>query len=274
MYSAVKKLLLSLSCIGWAAYSVAQVPEVDQSCDRLTATGNPEYPPYLWQSPEEPGRLVGANALIFDEISERLGVPIDLIFVGPWSRSQEEVRAGRVDLMAGAFLTLPRLEYMDYVYPAFLMTRSVVWTRRQTDLGYADRADLIPHRGSTVIHNSFGQAFDQYMAQNLRIEPVASLEQAFRMLAQSRVDYVLYEDYPGQAYANRLGLNQQLQSLEPPVSQEALYLGVSHRSACNTGQLRGRLAQIMLELEQEGFNHQALERGLMLWQEQNPQNSN
>lgn len=272
MSTAVKKLLLSLPLsIFWAALSVAQSSvEVSQTCDRLTATGNPEYPPYLWQSPDDAGRLIGANALIFEEISDRLGVPIDLVYVGPWSRSQEEVRAGRVDLMAGAFLTLPRLEYMDYIYPAFFMTRSVVWTRRQSDLGYSDRSDLIPHRGSTVINNSFGQVFDQYMAQNLRIEPVASLQQAFRMLAQSRVDYVLYEDFPGIAYATRLGLDQQLQRLEPPVSQEALYVGVSHRSECNTGYLRGRIAKIMIELEQEGFNKQALEQGLMLWQEQNP----
>lgn len=271
MHSAVKKLLVFLLPLYWATFGVAQVQQTSQTCDRLTATGNPEYPPYLWQSPDDPRRLIGANALIFEEISKRLGVPIDLIFVGPWSRSQEEVRAGRVDLMAGAFLTLPRLEYMDYIYPAFLTTRSVVWTRQQTDLGYSERSDLIPHRGSTVINNSFGQVFDQYMVQNLRIEPVASLEQAFRMLAQSRVDYVLYEDFPGQAYATRLGLDQQLHSLEPPVSQEALFLGVSHRSECNTGYLRGRITQIMTELDREGFNEQALKQGLALWQEQNPQ---
>ncbi|MHA7879325.1 MAG: substrate-binding periplasmic protein [Saccharospirillum sp.] len=240
------------------------------ACEGLTATGNPEYPPYLWQSPDNPRRLIGANALIMEEVSKRLGVPIDLVYVGPWSRSQEEVRAGRIDLMAGAFFTLPRVEYMDYVQPAFLTTRSVVWSRQLTEFDYQGRDDLQSLRGATVINNSFGQVFDQYMRQNLQIESVSSLEQAFRMLAQNRVDYVLYEDFPGRAYAARLGLDRQLRSLEPPVSEESLFLGISHRSQCNNGHLRGRLTQIMTELEREGFNQAALERGLALWREQNP----
>ena len=31
-------------------------------CERLVATGNPEYPPYLWRDPQNPKQLIGANA--------------------------------------------------------------------------------------------------------------------------------------------------------------------------------------------------------------------
>ena len=30
-------------------------------CRHLTATGNPEYPPYLWRDPDNPALLIGAN---------------------------------------------------------------------------------------------------------------------------------------------------------------------------------------------------------------------
>src|SRR5262245_36653584 len=93
-------------------------------CERLVATGNPEYPPYLWRDPEDPKRLIGANADLLKQIAKELGLKVDVLYTGPWSRAQDEVRTGRVDLLAGAFLTLPRLETMDYIHPAFLETES------------------------------------------------------------------------------------------------------------------------------------------------------
>lgn len=91
-------------------------------CERLVATGNPEYPPYLWRDPQNPQKLIGANADLLQHLAKELGVVVDIIYTGPWSRAQDEVRTGRVDLIAGAFLTLPRLDVMDYVHPAFYFT--------------------------------------------------------------------------------------------------------------------------------------------------------
>lgn len=245
--------------------TVAATGDEGLQCDRLVATGNPEYPPYLWQRPDDPRSLMGANQLILDEISERLGIPIDLIYTGPWSRAQEEVRAGRVDLMAGAFLTLPRLEYMDYIQPSFLTTRSVVWKRRQVEMEYRKWSDLENSSGSTVINNSFGQAFDSYAREQLNIEPVSSLNQAFRMLVQGRVDYVLYEEYPGEAIAEAMNLSQRIEHLDPPISREELFLTVSHRSRCNTPAFRKSLSDVMQAIVHEGIPEQAVLSGLAAW---------
>jgi polar amino acid transport system substrate-binding protein len=95
-------------------------------CERLVATGNPEYPPYLWRDPQNPQQLIGANADLLQHLANELGVAVEIIHTGPWSSAQDEVRTGRVDLMVGAFLTLPSLEVMDYVHPAFFHTPSVV----------------------------------------------------------------------------------------------------------------------------------------------------
>jgi len=73
----------------------------DDACRRLTATGNPEYPPYLWRDPQNPQQLVGANADLLKYLGEQLGLDIEVVYGGPWSRAQEEVRTGRIDLLAG-----------------------------------------------------------------------------------------------------------------------------------------------------------------------------
>lgn len=237
-------------------------------CERLVATGNPEYPPYLWRDPQNPQQLIGANADLLKHLADELGVVIDVIYTGPWSRAQNEVRTGRVDLIAGAFLTLPRLDHMDYVHPAFYLTPSVVWVREDEAFPYSGWQDLQGYTGDTLVGNSFGQQFDAYAKANLTLEGVSSLTQAFQKLLLGRTDYVLYERYPGLALAETLGMEDDVRMLEPPISSEGLYLTLSHNSACNDPWLRGQLAKKMTELSTDGLPEALLQRNLQLWKEQ------
>lgn len=237
-------------------------------CERLVATGNPEYPPYLWRDPQSPGHLIGANADLLTQIGEQLGVKIEIIYTGPWSRAQDEVRTGRVDLLAGAFLTLPRLESMDYVHPAFFQTPSVVWVRKGQAFPYGSWDDLRGRTGGTLVNNSFGQQFDTFAKANLSLENVPSLTQAFQKLLLGRTEYVLYERYPGVALADTLGMQADLETLEPPISSEGLYLTLSHDSACNEPWLRGQLAKKMTELTAAGLPETLLQRNLERWKAQ------
>lgn len=78
------------------------------------------YPPYLWRDPQDPKRLIGANAdLLVARLGKELGVRIDVLYKKPWEKAQEEVTSGDADLLAGAYLTLARLGSMDYVHPPF-----------------------------------------------------------------------------------------------------------------------------------------------------------
>ncbi|WP_394233581.1 substrate-binding periplasmic protein [Pseudomonas anguilliseptica] len=237
-------------------------------CERLVATGNPEYPPYLWRDPQNPQQLIGANADLLQHLAKELGVVVDIIYTGPWSRAQDEVRTGRVDLIAGAFLTLPRLDVMDYVHPAFYFTPSVVWVHRGAEFPYAGWDDLRNRTGDTLVNNSFGQTFDAYAKDNLTLEGVASLTQAFQKLLLGRTDYVLYERYPGQALADSLGMQDDLLVLDPPISSEGLYLTLSHNSACNDAWLRGMLAKKMNEAIASGLPDVLLQRNLQRWKDQ------
>lgn len=234
-------------------------------CERLVATGNPEYPPYLWRDPENPKRLIGANADLLKRIAQEIGVKVDILYTGPWPRAQDEVRTGRVDLIAGAFLTMPRLETMDYVHPPFLETQSVVWVKRDKAFPYSGWDDLREHTGGTLVKNSFGEAFDRYAKENLSLEEVPSLTQAYQKLLLERTDYVLYERYPGLVLADTLGMADDLVALEPPISSEGLYLTLSHNSACNDPWLRGQLAKKMTELVAAGVPGALLQNNLERW---------
>lgn len=253
-------LLLALAGVVGAAGSVQA-----QSCKQLRASGNPQYPPYLWRDPGNEDVLVGANAELMAWLSKEIGVPIEVRYVGPWARVQEEARSGRLDLVAGAFFTLPRTEYMDYMYPPFRETRSVVMVRADRKLSYKRWDDLAPYQGLTVINNSFGEQFDRFAAERLRVNKVASLEQAIRMLELGRGDYLLYEDSPAEAYLARLNVTG-FKSLQPAIAQELLYVTLSHRSECNTPELRGAITRAMYKLQRERLMTDFVARGVKRWQ--------
>jgi len=255
--------LLSLCLLLLPQLSVAEA-----GCRQLTATGNPEYPPYLWRDPHNPQALIGANADLLKHLGESLGLKVEVRYGGPWSRAQEEVRTGRIDLLAGYFRTQARQQEMDFISPPFLHTPSVVWVRQDATFAYRGWADLKGLMGGTLVSNSHGQKFDDYANANLTLEAVPSARQAFEKLLHKRNDYVIYEQYPGMALARTLGMEKQLKVLEPPVSSEGLYLALSHDSPCNQPALREQLAQKMKEIASGPLPDQLLEKNLERWQQE------
>ncbi len=264
VYLSCRVLLLALT-LSFPVMSMAV-----GKCEHLIATGNPEYPPYLWRDPANPQVLIGANADLLQRVGKELGLTIEVLYTGPWSRAQDEVRTGRIDMIAGAFLTLPRLESMDYVHPAFLQAPNVVWVRKDEEFSYKQWKDLRGQVGGTVVNNSFGQQFDAYSKANLSLEYVPSVTQALQKLILGRTDSVLYERYPGVALAESLGILDELKILDPPISSEGLYLTLSHNSACNEPWLRGQLAKKMTELSAAGLPEELLQANLQRWKNQQP----
>ncbi|PMZ94926.1 MULTISPECIES: ABC transporter substrate-binding protein [unclassified Pseudomonas] len=265
---------MSGRCLGlsvWLSCLLAVVPLrgfAADNCQHLTATGNPEYPPYLWRDPHNPAQLIGANADLLKQVAKDLGLVVDVMYVGPWSRAQEEVSSGRIDMLAGYFRTQARELLTDFISPPFLFNSSVVWVRKGEGFAYSDWSDLKGRRGGTLVNNSHGQAFDDYARAQLDLEAVPSVTQAFQKLLLKRSDYVIFEQYPGMALARALGKEKELEVLEPPVSSEGLYLALSHKSGCNQPALREALARKMRELVAGPLPEKLVAENLERWQRQ------
>lgn len=258
------KLFILLASVLIPSLSFAVAP----LCERIVATGNPQYPPILWVDPEDDSRLIGAGAELLERALAQSNVKLDMLNVGPWSRAQEEARSGRVDMLAGAFLTRQRLGYMDYIHPAYADVPSVIFVRSDGIFPYSGWEDLRGKTGSTVLNNSFGNRFDRFAADNLQIESVPSVEQSFQKLLRGRADYVIYERYQGLAIAQQIGIADRLDVLDGSLMTEQLYLTLSHNSACNSSDLRAALAQAMFDLSRSGVPQQLLEKYREVWAQQ------
>ena len=266
----IRRAVYGFVCLLLGLHLAPQVSLAQETCRQLTATGNPEYPPYLWRDPQDPQRLIGVNADLLEQVGKALGLEVKVVYGGPWSRAQEEVRTGHIDLLAGYFITQAREHAMDFISPPFLFTPSVVWVRQDGAFAYDKWSDLKGRKGGTLVNNSHGQAFDDYARANLDLEAVPSARQAFEKLLLKRNDYVVYEQFPGMALAGQLNIDEQLKTLAPAVSSEGLYLAFSRASPCNQPQLRERLAQKMKQVVSGRLPQRLLERNLQRWKQQQP----
>ena len=237
-------------------------------CDRLVATGAADNPPFLWRDPQNPKRLIGANADLLGQIADSLDLKLDLLYTGDRTKALEEVRSGRVDVLADATLTVQRLEELDFVHPAILQLQTVSWVRNEPGFFYASREDLGGHAGLIAGTSRFGSEFDAFAKKHLQLQQVADLAQGLKRIVAGNGDYLLHERYSAVAAADALGLLDKVQRLEPPVVGRDMHLAISHDSACNDPWLRGQLARKMTELRAAGVPEQLVAHNLTVWKNQ------
>jgi ABC-type amino acid transport substrate-binding protein len=240
-------------------------------CERLVVTGSPDAPPYLWQDPQNPKHLIGASADLLQQVAGELGIKAELLYAGKRSQALEEVRSGRMDMLADAPLMVSELESLDYIHPPMLENDYQVWTRKDSSLIYNDVQDLHGHPGALLEKSRLTSAFGTYAEQNLTLIRTPNLPQAFQKLLLGEVEFVLAGRYSGMAMAQTLGMANDLIVREQPVDRPGLFLAISHNSACNDPWLRGQLAKKMTELPASGLTEAVLQRNIERWNAQQKQ---
>ena len=63
---------------------------------------------------------MGASADLLQQVAGELGLKVEVLYAGKRSEALDEVRTGRMDLLADAPLTLNELESLDYIHPALV----------------------------------------------------------------------------------------------------------------------------------------------------------
>ncbi|MEB0047686.1 MULTISPECIES: substrate-binding periplasmic protein [unclassified Pseudomonas] len=240
-------------------------------CERLVVTGSPDAPPYLWQDPQNPKHLIGASADLLQHVAGELGIKVELLYAGKRSQALDEVRSGRMDMLADTPLTLSEVQTLDYIYPALLENDYLVWTRKRSPLVYNEPKDLEGHPGAVSEKARLTQEFGAFAGRKLTLVRTQNLTQAFQKLLLGEVEFVLAGRYSGMAVAQTLSMANDLQTYPQPVDKPGLFLAVSHNSACNDPWLRGQLAKKMTELPASGLTETVLLRNVERWKAQRSQ---
>ncbi|MDD1964940.1 transporter substrate-binding domain-containing protein [Pseudomonas putida] len=237
-------------------------------CERLVVTGSPDAPPYLWRDPQDPVHLMGANADLLKEAAGQMGVKLEFLFAGKRSQALEEVRTGRMDLLADTPLKSSELESLDFIHPPIAQNEIMVWTRAGRPQPFNSLADLQGHPGAISEKTRVTSAFENAIKDHLTLEKQPNLTQAFQKLMLGQVEFVLAGRYAGMALTQTLGMSRDLLAQPLPLDRPGLYLALSFNSACNDPWLRGQLAKKMTELAASGRSNEAVTRNLELWKAQ------
>ncbi|EKG32376.1 substrate-binding periplasmic protein [Pseudomonas avellanae] len=237
-------------------------------CERLIVTGSPDAPPYLWRDPQDPKRLMGANADLLTQAAGELGIKLEVLYGGKRSQALEEVRTGRMDLLADAPMNTAQLESLDYIHPPIVQNDIMVWTRRDHAVPFNAISELHGHPGAISEKTRLTPSFEALTRQHLALERVSGLTPAFQKLALGEVDYVLAGRYAGMVMVQTLSLSADLIAQPLPVDTPGLYLALSFNSACNDPWLRGQLAKKMAESAASGLAGDVIRHNLELWKAQ------
>ncbi|MFL8988936.1 transporter substrate-binding domain-containing protein [Pseudomonas sp. QLc11A] len=258
----------------WSLLGLTLLPALSFAagkCERLVVTGSPDAPPYLWQDPQNPKHLIGANADLLQQVAGELGLKVELLYAGKRAQALDEVRSGRMDMLADATLTVSELETLDYIHPPLLENDYLVWTRKDSALVYNEATDLHGHPGAVSEKARLTPQFSTFAAQQLTLARTSSLTLAFQKLLLGEVEFVLAGRYSGMATAQTLGMAGDLIARSQPVDKPGLFLAISHNSACNDPWLRGQLAKKMTELPASGLTEAVLLRNIERWKAQRSQ---
>ncbi len=189
-------------------------------------SAHPSYPPIMWQQQD---KMVGAAFKLIDHIFTKLSIEYIATPVGPWKRVHKSAKDGKIDIIAAAYMNSERKEYL--LYSEWFMEDPVVlfvWHNRQ--FNYESWDDLIEKQGTTQLGESYGEAFDQYIKQNLAMDWEQKYINHFKKLEYGRVDYFLCGLYPGLIEVNKYGYEGKIIALKKHVVNEKFYITVSKKS--------------------------------------------
>lgn len=198
-------------------------------CASLTITGHPEYAPIAYRNGD---RIVGAAPTLVEKIAAGLNVAATSKYTGSWEDAQAAARDGVADIIFGIYYNDERATYLDYVRPPFMLDPVVAMVATGRAFPFKGQDDLIGKKGVTNDGESYGQAFDAFIADHLTVTRTAGVEKAFEAVIAGEADYVIVGLYPGITAAAQFGVTDKLQPLDPPLLTAEMFVAFSKKSPC------------------------------------------
>jgi polar amino acid transport system substrate-binding protein len=211
--------LLFVTCIALVVPAYA--------ADPVKITGHPNWPPFSWQDGD---RIVGIGPELAEIVFNDVGLTVVSTSSGNWKRAQAQIEFGAVDVLAAAYQTRERSQYMVYPDTAYMEDVNVLWVGRGKEFAFAKWGDLAGKKGTAMLGESYGQGFDDYIRKHLHIEWVNTPRQSLQKLALGRADYYPFSLHGGMIQIRQMGLENSITYLPKPISAENIYIAMSKKS--------------------------------------------
>lgn len=182
------------------------------------------YPPYYY---EENGKLTGACVDMVNAVARRMDIEVTYK-VYPWKRLILNAKKGDVDAIMPLFRTMEREEYLIFNGLELAHETNHFFTADVGSLSYTGNLeDLTSFRIGVVAEYSYGNTFDRFEFP----QKVITLDDKhlIEMFMHNRFDIGVGNRYVVRYYADQLGISRTIKFLDPPITEEMLYLGFTRK---------------------------------------------
>lgn len=201
----------------------------------------PVYPPVSWSDGKQ---VRGLAPTVVRELFARLGLEVEIVVLGNWRRCLLDAAEGRVDVVL-AYSSDQRDQGMRFSRVPVLREEVAVFVNRKRPVRFEQLDDLASYRGGLLFGESYGPAFDRFVARHQNIEWVSSSQQNFGKLIRGRIDFVIQERRTGELFVEHLPGAGDIQALPAALSVDYLRVAVSRHSP-----LSQRMDEIDAQLQQ------------------------
>jgi polar amino acid transport system substrate-binding protein len=235
-------------------------------CQKIVITSDPDYPPISWRDRSNPEKIIGVAIELIETAFRELGIVVESRYVGPWKRTLKIAKDGKVDMIAGLYLTEERKLSFDYVFPPCMSDPTVVFVMKGETFSFKKWEDLVGLTGGARLGDSYGEKFDTFAKDHLKLERVVGFEQLYKKLKARRNRYMLYGLYPGLVQAEELGVRENLEYLSNFIISEGIYIAFSKQSSCTIyNEFLGKKLQEYIDAS---LPEALMEKYLEIWREQ------
>lgn len=234
----------------------------------IRVTGHPDYPPVIWANKGEK-KLNGIAVELIERIFKDGDVKVEFINVETWGRAQEEVKAGRIDMLLPPYKTDDRLSIYNYSADSFMMDETVVFVEKGKEFKFEVFEDLLRYPGVAIINDSFGDKFDDFDKTNRNITRLPTTEQCFRFVEKDRARYIVAGINSGLSTLVKLGWENKFVILPKRIIVTGLYAPISIKSAWNTPEVNAYLKKKFQEYNQPKLIKELERKYLLQFRQEN-----
>ena len=222
------------------------IPLPTLACEKLIVSASANNAPISF---DNQGDLVGIGLELFTNLIADLNIPIEITEPYPWKRVLKNSQYGDIDIIIGVRKTVERMQYLDFVEPAFTATAHTVFFKKDKKNIIKSKEDLKRFRGGITLGSSLDENFMNFMVENLQLDRVSTVEQNFLKLMAGRVDYFIAPLLPTiNAIQNQHPAELKgLAFLSEPVSVTEEYIAISKKSRCNS--IKIKLSKLLKKIE-------------------------
>lgn len=196
------------------------------AAERIRYCDYPVYPPVSWSDGQE---VRGLAPQVVKAVLGELGYEVQVVNLGNWKRCLLDAAAGRVDVVL-AYRTEQRDQGLLFANTPVLREEVALFYNRRKPVRFERLDDLARYRGGLLFGESYGAAFDRFVASHDTIEYVSDSTQNFGKLIRQRIDFIPYERRTGRLLVERLPGGGDIVDLPRPITVDYLRLAVSRHS--------------------------------------------